>query len=210
MHLRCTSPLRVRWAATASFIDVRCKRCRGCLLLRQYSWICRAAHEQAFAQRTWFITLTFRPVERANVMRHASARDRAKDPQQRLVAASGTYVTKFFKRLRRAGFALRYIAVPELHRDGFPHWHGLVHDLRGDLLWKDLDASWSAGFSVCKLVKDAKAIRYVTKYLAKDTRGRVRASLRYGETEADRQIERAKAVSAPAPPGEGSKIKPKV
>lgn len=180
-HLRCSSPIRVKWDANASYIDVRCKRCRGCRLVRQYSWIVRAGHEQAAAKKTWFITLTFRPSERAKAMSTASGLAEQKTPQQRLVRATGVAITAYMKGLRKAGFKFRYICVPELHRDGFPHWHGLVHDLRGDLTWKDLNHSWSSGFSVIKLVRDLAAIRYVTKYLAKDMHGRVRASLRYGE-----------------------------
>lgn len=122
-------------------------------------------------------------------MAKASSLGGAKSAQQRLVRASGIAVSKFFKRLRKSGFELRYLCIPELHRDGFPHWHGLVHDLRGDLTWKDLSNRWTSGFSVCKLVKDEKAIRYVTKYLSKATHGRVRASLGYGETELDREGE---------------------
>lgn len=184
--MRCTSPLRVKWDATGTFIDVRCKRCSACLRVRQYLWVLRAAHEQAFAKRTWFLTLTFRPAERAIIMAGASRLDRAQPPNYRLVVSSGVNVSKYFKRLRKAGFQFRYVCVPELHRDGFPHWHALVHDTRGDLTWKTLATSWTSGFSVVKLVKDEKAIRYVTKYLAKDTHGRVRASLKYGETQADR------------------------
>lgn len=180
-HLRCTSPIRVKWDADSRYIDVRCKRCRGCLLVRQYTWIVRAAHEQAFSKKTWFITLTFRPAERATAMRRASKMAEHHSPQARLIRATGLPITRSIKSLRKAGFAFRYILVPELHRDGFPHWHGLVHDLRGDLTWKALATSWSSGFSVIKLVKDEKAIRYVTKYLCKETFGRVRASLRYGD-----------------------------
>lgn len=202
-RLRCTSPLRVKWDAAGSFIDIRCKRCLGCLRVRQWVWISRAAHEQAFAQRTWFATLTFRPRERAQVMAHASAADRANyDPQQRLVKASGSHVTKFMKRLRKKGFSVRYVFIPELHRDGFPHWHGLVHDLRGDLLWKDLAAEWTSGFSVFKLVQDAKAIKYVTKYLAKETHGRVRASQHYGTPPPRPQI------SQPSSESEGERGSP--
>lgn len=154
----------------------------------------KAAHEQAFAKKTWFITFTFRPAERARIMASASSMDRAKAPGKRLVGASGAAVTKYFKRLRKAGFEIRYVCIPELHRDGFPHWHGLIHDLRGDLTWAAASSQWRDGYSVVKLVKDATAIRYVTKYLSKANFGRVRASLGYGETQADREA--AAAVSA--------------
>lgn len=211
MHLRCLTPLSVKWAPTGGYISIRCRKCRGCLLVRQYIWIVRAAHEQAFAKRTWFVTLTFRPAERSSAMSRASALGGEKSAQNRLVRASGIAVSRYFKRLRKSGFALRYLCVPELHRDGFPHWHGLVHDLSGNLTWKDLSHGWTSGFSVCKLVKDEKAIRYVTKYLSKDTHGRVRASLRYGESELDREMKASAIGPMAAPPaGEGFDAPPKV
>lgn len=140
----------------------------------------RAAHEQVFAKATWFITLTYGPRRRASVFERASAMDRDKTPEERLIQAAGVYVSHYFKLLRKKNFEFRYLCIPELHRNGFPHWHGLVHDQRGDLTWDDLSAGWSPGFSVVKIVRDANALRYVTKYLSKEKLGRVRASLNYG------------------------------
>lgn len=174
-----------------------------CRLMRQYSWMARAAHEQAFAKKTWFITFTYKPAVRVKIMARASDHDRAKPQGARLVQASGVYVSKCFKRLRKAGFVFRYVCVPEPHRDGFPHWHGLVHDLTGDLTWDAITKEWRSGFSVVKLVQDVNAIRYVTKYLAKADHGRVRASLKYGETEADRELMRAEREASPEPTGDG-------
>lgn len=179
-HLRCSSPAAVRWPALGSYIRVRCRRCEGCMRLRQYSWMARAAHEQVFAQRTWFVTLTYGPNRRAAIMRSASQAKSGTPSTKRLVTAAGGYVTGLCKMLRKQGFEFRYIFCPELHRDGFPHWHGLIH-CNDELKWLDITSSWSAGFSVVKLVKDANALRYVTKYLSKERMGRVRASLHYGE-----------------------------
>lgn len=181
-NLQCSNPVRVAWPALCVYIGVRCRRCSGCMKMRQYSWMARAAHEQAFAKRTWFVTLTYGPVRRRAIFAAASAAERDKGPGQRLITAAGTYVTAYAKTLRKRGFVFRSIFVPELHRDGFPHYHGLVHDQVGgpDIAWGDLTSAWSAGFSVVKVVKDANAIRYVTKYLSKAKMGRVRASLCYG------------------------------
>lgn len=139
----------------------------------------RAAHEQAFAKRTWFVTLTFAPKQRHAIMSAASADVSEKATGERLISAAGRYVSAYVKTLRKRGFALRYIFVPELHRDGFPHYHGLIH-CDDSLLWDDMTNAWSAGWSVVKLVRDANAIRYVTKYLSKAKLGRVRASICYG------------------------------
>lgn len=153
-----------------------------CMRARQYSWMARAAHEQAFAHATWFLTFTFRPSERVAVAQAASSagQQSTKSSTKRLVAAAGDYVSAYMKSLRKADFAFRYVCVPELHQDGFPHFHGLIHDLRGTMTWEVLTDSWSAGFSVVKIVRDANALRYVTKYLSKEYIGRVRASLNYG------------------------------
>lgn len=148
--------------------------------VRQYGWMARAAHEQMFATNTWFATLTFGPNRRQSIFSAASADKCDKTPGLRLVKAAGGYVSGYCKLLRKRGFEFRYIFVPELHRNGFPHFHGLVHDTRGDLTWDALTAAWSPGFSVFKLVRDANALRYVTKYLSKDRLGRIRASFQYG------------------------------
>lgn len=177
---RCANPIGVYWTALCSYVYVRCRRCEGCMKVRQYGWTARAAHEQVFAKATWFITLTYGPRRRASVFARASAMEREKSAEHRLIKAAGGYVSNYFKLLRKSGYEFRYLCVPELHRNGFPHWHGLVHDQRGDLTWEALNSGWSPGFSVVKLVRDANALRYVTKYLCKEKLGRVRASLNYG------------------------------
>lgn len=157
--------------------------------VRQYGWAARAAREQALAKRTWFVTLTFARKQRSAIMAAASADLSDTTPEKRLITAAGGYVTAYMKTLRKRGFALRYLWVPELHRDGFPHFHGLLHT-DDHTRWRDIAGPWGAGFLVAKLVKDANALRYVTKYLAKAKLGRVRASLNYGNTGDDRLKER--------------------
>jgi len=155
--------------------------------MRQWAWTARSAHEQVFSKRTWFVTLTYGPNHRRAIFAAASGMDRNKAPEERLISAAGSYVTGYIKRLRKAGFAFRYIMVPELHRNGFPHYHGLVHCHDGRLGWSDLTSQWAPGFSVIKLVQDAKALRYVTKYLSKYRLGRVRSSLNYGEPQVSQE-----------------------
>lgn len=168
--------------------------------MRQWSWTARAAHEQAFARATWFTTFTFKPATRHAIFQAASALDSSVGTStQRLIRASGSYITEYLKRLRKADFALRYIQVPELHRDGFPHWHGLIHVPEGGANWADLHGAWSGtvddpagyGHAVVKLVRDANALRYVTKYLSKERLGRVRSSLNYGEPTLARPLREA-------------------
>lgn len=181
-HLACSSPVRVYWETLCTYIDVRCRLCEGCMRMRQWAWTARAAHEQVFAKRTWFITLTYNPNCRRLIFADASRRKADIAPEARLISAAGCYVQRYIKTLRKRGFAFRYVCVPELHRNGFPHYHGLIHCQDGRLAWRDVAAPWvQNGFIVAKLVEDAKALRYVTKYLSKYRLGRVRSSLKYGD-----------------------------
>jgi len=113
-------------------------------------------------------------------MRRASTASIGSSQTGRLVASSGWYVGKFLKRLRASGHGIRYLMVPEPHANGFPHYHGLVHDVVGSTRIDDLVGEWDYGFSVVKHVRDANACKYVCKYLSKERFGRVRASRQYG------------------------------
>jgi len=201
MSYRCTSTQAVRYEALCSYIRVRCRRCDKCLEARRHIWMLRAAREQVKAKRTWFVTLTFGPKGRAAIMSSASARDNGISQPVRLQRASGWFVQTLVKRLRKQGFGLRYLFIAEPHLDGFPHWHGLVHDLTGwssleQVFRKQKDGSFRlmticpeieneylTGRCAAELVRDAGALRYVTKYLAKGRFGKIRASRAYGEEE---------------------------
>jgi hypothetical protein len=91
-------------------------------------------------------------------------------------------ITRFIKRVRKSSRAeIRVLCVAEAHKDGFPHYHILIHQM-GDVpvLHRTLKTGWSWGFNQYKLVEDGRAASYVTKYLSKDVLARVRASLGYG------------------------------
>lgn len=123
-------------------------------------------------------TYTFAPKWRGLLL--ASAGGLTGDPLRlALVRESGQLWSRYLKRVRKYE-AVRYMAVPELHRDGMVHWHALLHCKAS---WRSLAKPWDYGFSKINLVEDGvRSIRYVTKYLAKDKLGRVRASLGYGVT----------------------------
>lgn len=180
MSYPCTSSFNVDWEVLQTRIRVRCRRCENCMLARRHKFMIRAAREQIRAKHTWFVTLTFGPRRRSAILAAASRLDHRKDQSARLVQASGWYVTTFTKRLRAAGFDFRYLFVAEPHRDGFPHYHGLLHDQSSALSWDGISDEWNAGYSVVKLVRDVGAIRYVTKYIAKGRYGRIRCSSGYG------------------------------
>jgi hypothetical protein len=96
--------------------------------------------------------------------------------------AIGKELQLTMKRLRKnTGGYVRYLFVFERHLSGTPHIHGLIHESPGSnaVVKRAIESSWHDGFSSCRLV-DKAGIGYVTKYLAKDFRARLRASIRYG------------------------------
>lgn len=161
-------------------------------------WWFRARVETRAAVRTWFGTLTLRPevaaerVARAIATAASAGRDwdTLGDAERFALihAAVAPDLTKALKRVRRLkpSATLRYLLVAEAHKSGLPHYHVLLHELDPDnpVTWRELDGLdnpiWRLGFSKWRLVKSIDEATYVTKYVAKDAKARVRASLNYG------------------------------
>lgn len=183
---------------TARYLDmwVPCRRCSPCLAKKAAHWRHRAEAEIALTamvgSRTWFVTLTFNPHHRALIYMRAQSRltdqgwaSLSREQQgSRLVNAASKYLTDYLKRVRsQSGAALRYLAVWELHKDGTPHAHLLIHEGAPDKPVRHavLSRQWWHGFSNAKLVEaDERAAHYAAKYLAKSPLTRVRASVGYG------------------------------
>lgn len=185
---RFTRPTHLAVVMTA-----RCRRCDNCLRLRSLQWQERASNEFELSRRTWFGTITFdqtartRARYRAVIVARKGGRDfdalSYGEQFARVVNACSPHVTKWLKRVRkRCGTAVRYLLVAEHHKDGFPHFHILVHEVAGVITYRDLTETWVLGFTQFKLlaVEEKKAVRYVAKYLSKTSAARVRASLGYG------------------------------
>lgn len=205
----------------------RCRKCGNCLLHRRRLWAARAHDECIASARTWFGTLTFNPECRFLTECHASGAAKlaghsdwhSMDPSNQyeyLARAAFAEVTKWLKRVRKVGKQpLRYLLVAEAHEDGFPHFHLLLHEQAGSVPKARLEEQWRSGFSHWRLVdvSNRKAAYYVCKYLSKDIRTRVRASVRYGRahmierlTERTESATRALAGSprlSSGPPREG-------
>ena len=101
----------------------------------------------------------------------------------------GREVTLYLKRVRKeSGARVRYLLVAEAHKTGLPHLHILVHEASPDMpvRHKTLEGQWKLGFTRFKLAHDVKTASYVCKYISKALLARVRASLRYGQGEAER------------------------
>lgn len=91
-------------------------------------------------------------------------------------------IDRYLKRVRKSGAPFRYLLVSEAHKDGFPHFHLLVHEAALPLTKRLLESNWRLGYSQFRLVNnsDPRSAFYVCKYLAKSAQTRVRASKGYG------------------------------
>lgn len=190
-------------AGSAIEMHVRCRKCEPCMKAKSAFWKLRAMAEIGRSARTWFVTLTWSPEARLRVdyaadrsmRRHGEkgSPDPATVFRHRLKAAQPA-VTLWLQRLRKglctegeSPVSFRYLLVWEVHKDGFPHAHLLLHEQPGQTLTKRrVQREWKDGFSNCRLVvsQDPEDIHrsaaYVCKYIAKSMLSRVRASTAYG------------------------------
>lgn len=200
-------------------MHAKCRKCADCLRLRRREWTVRALSETQAAQRSWFGTLTCNPeatfrmtvLVRRRLMRGGTEMERlsATERYRELCHEISQELTRYLKRVRKhSGAPLRYLAVFEAHKSGFPHLHVLLHETTlASVRKKVLDAHWiHMGFTHWRLVEaggNPRAALYVAKYIAKDG-GRVRASIRYGKTTrpkaiAGRMSQRAASTNDPSP-----------
>lgn len=179
-------------------MEVPCRRCPNCLRFRARAWALRAQAEINGAVRTWFATLTLRPEAHYLMLLRAKHRLSARGVDFEVLSSDEQFaerhasvseeLTLWVKRLRKNSQSpLRLLLVAEAHKTGLPHYHGLIHEQDPDKPIKHalLAASWPHGFTKFKLVAPDEGARktawYVCKYLTKDQRARVRASLGYGK-----------------------------
>lgn len=178
-------------------LTVKCRKCPACLRLRAREWTQRCTAEIAQASRTWHTTVTFKPEVRLTSLYSAALHCRRRHadydalPEQErhtlLCSKLGEHVTKALKRLRKqTGLRLRYCLVWERHpSSGFPHAHMLLHETIGEITKREIERAFApVGFSAPRLVDRAgRSARYITKYIAKESGARVRASFRYGKVD---------------------------
>lgn len=190
-------------------IKVRCRKCAACLRQRARKWTARAFIECGQAYRTWFGTLTLGPdrrfwvrasaISQVGNLNHLTPDERYKALERQIAPE----VTRWLKRVRKAsGATLRYFVTSESHKDGFPHYHILVHErCHSGVTKAQLDTAWKWGFTKFRLVDNhGKAAWYVSKYLSKDALTRVRASRLYGQGRSPRITEQRDASEARKPP----------
>lgn len=134
---------------------VACRKCWQCRENAVKDWVGRCIAEGRTAKSANSLTLTYGggDTERAAVLTYSD-------------------VQKFFKRLRRAGYPMKYFAVGEYgSAKGRSHWHIIIY-------WRDKvppheikrnfqSEFWPHGWSFWDDVTPA-SVRYVCKYLQKD------------------------------------------
>lgn len=150
----CNSPSLLPNGQTVS-----CRKCKRCMDNRVKDWVGRCIAESKTAVATHSITLTYAP--KGGVDRH-----------ERAAVLTYSDVQKWFKKLRTAGYPVRFLACGEYgKKKGRAHWHVIVfwqdrvpeHKLRENFN----GAFWDHGHSFWD-DPDYKAVRYVVKYLHKD------------------------------------------
>lgn len=191
------------------YAKVRCRKCARCLWHKRRQWTAKAIAEVRQSRRTWFGTLTVGPERRfwAKALAESTAIRRGHKgfghmtPTERtkaIAAVLGPEVTRWLKRVRKSSSAeLRYLLVVEPHKDGFPHFHILLHERGGAVSKRQLEKAWTYGFSKWNLVPPGEVTqtRYACKYLTKDAQTRIRASRRYGQLDQELVTERMKAAT---------------
>lgn len=173
-----------------------CRKCKKCRLFRRMRWRQRIFNEVAqcddAGRRSWFVTVTFSDLHLGGI--YAEGRKLADvkgiPTEEAVERVAYGHLKRFHKRLRKrlspriAGY--RFVCVTEYGSlNGRLHYHLVLHETAGVILYRDIATSWNAGFVNAKLVNCETAesmagtATYLSKYVAKSLNG-VRASISYG------------------------------
>lgn len=139
-------------------LTVRCRKCKGCLLQRQFEWKNRMLLENWGRTDTpLFMTWTFKPSYYYDNRHYVF-----------------TESQKLYRRIRKLGHDLRYFSTIERGKKrGRLHIHSILwsESLR-KLSWTDqfftLLNTWGKGAIKMRVVRSPGAFHYVAKYLVKD------------------------------------------
>ncbi len=144
---------------------VGCRECWQCQERRILDWTGRCIAESKTSTACHSITLTYG--------RGQSGKNAGKVSHERAHVLTYSDVQKYFKRLRKDGYACSYFVVGEYGgTKGRSHWHAIIfwhgavpeHMVRTA---KYMQPHWHAGFSFWDDVGPA-SVRYVCKYVQKD------------------------------------------
>ena len=140
-------------------LAVRCRTCPSCLRARARLWRNRAKAECAASQRTWFGTLTLSVEEHFRCLLEAEqayfVANGAALPADMIFRKRSQAVyerwRKYTRRLAKDRTGLRYVLTFEKHTSGLPHMHCLIHETKGTITQRQLEARWPHGFTRWKL-----------------------------------------------------------
>jgi len=91
--------------------------------------------------------------------------------QEKELKTANKNIKQLMKRLKkRLGFAPLYIIVPEFHKSGAIHYHGVFFNVPYINVIDFKENLWKKGYVDLRLPKKIKSVaRYLCKYLTKDT-----------------------------------------
>lgn len=144
---------------------VACRECWQCQERKILDWTGRCIAESKTSTACHSITLTYG--------RGQSGKNAGKVSHERAHVLTYSDVQKYFKRLRKDGFACSYFVVGEYGgTKGRSHWHAIIfwhgavpkHEIRTEMYMQE---HWHHGFSFWDDVGPA-SVRYVCKYVQKD------------------------------------------
>lgn len=126
----------------------------------------------------FFITLTFDP-KKVDSFKYNDCRKK---------------VRIFLDSLKRYDDSIKYLFVPEFHKSGRYHFHGLItscslikdgvikysgHKINNDMIY-NFCKFWDYGFSTVSRIKESKAVeKYIAKYTTKDLLNKTKYQRRY-------------------------------
>jgi hypothetical protein len=153
----CTNLQRIYDRFDGSFSEVRCRKCSRCLLNRLTDFCGRAYAESRLSSSFFALTLTYADSSAVN--------------SQVLVYRD---IQLLFKRLRRAGYSVRYIVAGEYgSKRGRAHWHCVLFFDGEAPSFPLLETQcqtweyWPHGFTFVQR-PDYSGLMYVLKYAMKD------------------------------------------
>lgn len=152
----CTNPQIIFNKSLNSNITVQCGKCPLCIHSHRMNWLMRCEQEslKSLLPNHWFITLTY---NEKKVPRKRGVRTLYKRHPQ-----------LFFKRLRKAGFKIKYILVGEYGSETErPHYHMLCWT---DASFESIDKAWSYGMVHYREMA-RQTILYTLKYVLNPRQG---------------------------------------
>lgn len=173
-HKMCVSPSIV-FLPDGRSQEVGCRSCRICRDNETKDWVGRCLAESRTNPQAFSVTLTYAPIDAVTgevFDKNKHMQVNKVDVHERAAVLFYSDIQKYFKRLRRRGYALRFLIAGEIgKRKGRTHWHGVFffkdkvppHKLY-EMFNHDL---WPHGHQVWKKPEPSH-VKYCCKYTRKD------------------------------------------